>query len=537
MEFESNSLKRIKKASKNGDVHASYQLITNYKKDDHKDDAEALKLYENLFVEQLQCQRLSLKKIKLKQFKSFSEIEIPFVSEANSTILVGNNGCGKSSVLESIKYCLSHLRSRISTRSANGDQIERSEIKIGSRKANITAVFELGEKEFEMDLVQVLEAINDDIKSDYTGVNQLGSMYKTALDIDKNVSFPILASYTVDRAIDVTTKDIENSDEIKSKYIWDRPNAYYKSLSGKADFKLFFKWVKELIEREILENSDATRLKDLIASKRSELNSSLIKKLQASNPALAQSFILEYTAQIHKMTEKLNQIHDIQSKSLQTVENAIFRFLPGFNNLKLKSDPLDLTVQKDDLELSILQLSQGERSVLALVADMARRLTLLNPALKDPLKGSGIVLIDEVDLHLHPSWQQKIINRLEETFENVQFIITTHSPQVCHTVESKNIWLLKNGEKISAPKGVRGSVSSWVLKQLFEVEDRPPNDKYTIMLNDYVDLVYSDKYGTEEAVNMAKELSRHFGAEYDVLIDCKLYIENKEWEKSFEADK
>ncbi|EHZ2540206.1 AAA family ATPase [Vibrio parahaemolyticus] len=173
---------------------------------------------------------------------------------------------------------------------------------------------------------------------------------------------------------------------------------------------------------------------------------------------------------------------------------------------------------------------------MALVADIARRLTLLNPKSLSPLEGSGIVLIDEIDLHLHPSWQQKIIQRLESTFPHIQFVVTTHSPQVCHTVDSSSIWLLKDGKKYRAPKGTRGAVSSWVLKNLFEVDVRPPDDEITQNLKRYRELVYDDKYDTVDALELKKQLSRHFGSAYEDLVQLDLYIDNRKWEKEYEED-
>ena len=75
-------------------------------------------------------------------------------------------------------------------------------------------------------------------------------------------------------------------------------------------------------------------------------------------------------------------------------------------------------------------MSDGEKCTMALMGDLARRLTLANPRKENPLLGEGIVLIDEIELHMHPSWQRKILNVLKKTFPNVQFIITTHSPIV-----------------------------------------------------------------------------------------------------------
>ena len=75
-------------------------------------------------------------------------------------------------------------------------------------------------------------------------------------------------------------------------------------------------------------------------------------------------------------------------------------------------------------------MSDGEKCTIALFGDLARRMALANPERENPLEGTGVVLIDELDLHMHTSWQRKVLGVLKETFPNIQFIITTHSPQI-----------------------------------------------------------------------------------------------------------
>ena len=94
-----------------------------------------------------------------------------------------------------------------------------------------------------------------------------------------------------------------------------------------------------------------------------------------------------------------------------------------------------MRIIKEKENLDILQLSDGEKCVLALFGDIARRLALANPSLENPLEGTGVVLIDELELHMHTLWQRKAIGVLKETFPNVQFIITTHSPQILGEVD------------------------------------------------------------------------------------------------------
>lgn len=104
--------------------------------------------------------------------------------------------------------------------------------------------------------------------------------------------------------------------------------------------------------------------------------------------------------------------------------------LDGFDDIHIDRSPLAMKVKKDGQYLKINQLSDGEKCTIALFGDLARRMTLANPQLPNPLEGQGVVLIDELELHMHTSWQRKVMPVLKETFPNIQFIITTHSPQI-----------------------------------------------------------------------------------------------------------
>ena len=119
-----------------------------------------------------------------------------------------------------------------------------------------------------------------------------------------------------------------------------------------------------------------------------------------------------------------------RSGEISAFEKVLGVFLEGFSDVQVETQPLRLTVRKGGSRLSISQLSDGERSFIAILGDMVRRLALANPDLDDPLQGHGVVLIDELELHLHPTWQRQIVENLRETFPNIQFIGTTHSPFV-----------------------------------------------------------------------------------------------------------
>ena len=121
-------------------------------------------------------------------------------------------------------------------------------------------------------------------------------------------------------------------------------------------------------------------------------------------------------------------------RAVEAISRALTTFLGGFENLRIEEEPLRLLVDKAGVPLDLSQLSEGERSFLALVCDLGRRLALANPMLDNPLHGAGVVLIDEPALHLHPEWQREAREKLREAFPNIQFIATTHSPFVIQSL-------------------------------------------------------------------------------------------------------
>ena len=145
----------------------------------------------------------------------------------------------------------------------------------------------------------------------------------------------------------------------------------------------------------------------------------------------------------------------------------------AFRDLRIRRSPLRMTVVKQGTELNVAQLSDGERNMLALVGDMARRLSVLNPCLANPNAGHGVALIDEIDLHLHPRWQREIVGKLQRTFPNCQFIISTHSPQVLGELAAESIYLLRQGQDVGHPQVSYGLTSGQVLEELMDAQARP----------------------------------------------------------------
>ena len=149
--------------------------------------------------------------------------------------------------------------------------------------------------------------------------------------------------------------------------------------------------------------------------------------------------------------EKVRENSEYEDKSLSAVKRAMLAMLDGFEDIHIDRKPLAMKVRKDGKYLTINQLSDGEKCTIALFGDLARRMALANPKRDNPLEGTGVVLIDELDLHMHTSWQRKVLSVLKNTFPNIQFIITTHSPQILGEVDENFnlLYMYKDEKKIN----------------------------------------------------------------------------------------
>jgi len=187
--------------------------------------------------------------------------------------------------------------------------------------------------------------------------------------------------------------------------------------------------------------------------------------------------------------------------------------LDGFANLRILEEPLGLVVDKNRIALEVFQLSDGERAFLALCTDLSRRLTLANPGLVDPLKGAGVVLIDELELHLHPCWQRSIVEKLRTTFPQIQFIGTTHSPFVIQT--------LRPGELISLEDRNRDNYAGLGIEEISQailgLEGLQVSPRYAEMLavaKRYFRLLEDNKDADEATKRALKERLQKMTASY-----------------------
>ncbi len=171
-----------------------------------------------------------------------------------------------------------------------------------------------------------------------------------------------------------------------------------------------------------------------------------------------------------------------KNKSDYSPQKAVEQAIMCFSGIKIDSkigekattDDLIIYFEKNGRELSFSQLSQGEQKMIHIIGKI---IDTFVPPLKedtgDILSFYGIVLIDEIETHLHPRWQREMLPNLTKTFPNVQFIVTTHSPQVISSVPKEAVFLLKDFKAIPVQSFTQGRDSNALLTEVFDVPERP----------------------------------------------------------------
>lgn len=356
-----------------------------------------------------------IKELQIENFRGIKNLIIPL--RATGAVLYGINGVGKSTVIKAINVLISQLLDKASQgRFKNTIRIHENDVSYGYSLAKITAKLLVGDQEY------IIYRGYDKKKRNgfhHKIVNEIGDLIRTELAENESSQLPIFAVYGVNRSVvDVPLR-------IRNKHSFDRMAAYEKSSVG-TDFRVFFEWYRnqEDYENQVKANSD----------------------------------------------------NDYQDPQLQAVREAIYSLMPGFSKLMVDRKPkLQMVIVKDNTKLAIDQLSDGEKCYIAMIGDLARRMAIANPQKKNPLKSNGIVLIDEIELHLHPEWQRRIVPSLRTAFPNIQFIITTHSPQVLGEIKDMDIIkLLKEkgsviGQKV---KSAFGRDSDYILEQLMDTSEK-----------------------------------------------------------------
>lgn len=207
--------------------------------------------------------------------------------------------------------------------------------------------------------------------------------------------------------------------------------------------------------------------------------------------------------------------HDYRLNELSVVRTAISSMIEGIAEPHVELRPLRFVVSErlngeTAAKRTLDQLSGGYQAVLALAADLAWRMAQGNPHRPDPLASEAISLIDEVELHLHPSWQQRILGDLTRTFPHTQFIVSTHSPQVLTTVQPHRIVELRREDSRiharQAGDATFGAKAGDVLATVMGVDERPSGNRFVQTLDEYTRLVSGGRGESKTARRLRREL-------------------------------
>ncbi|MRW94504.1 AAA family ATPase [Duganella sp. FT80W] len=222
------------------------------------------------------------------------------------------------------------------------------------------------------------------------------------------------------------------------------------------------------------------------------------------------------------------------SAPFKAVQNAIDKILrkhTGWGELAYNAEHEELVLHHDTHGvLKVSQLSDGIRSMLALVGDIAYRCYKLNNHLgmDAPTLTRGIVMIDEVDMHLHPSWQQTVLSDLSAAFPKLQFIVTTHSPQVLTSIASENIRILYRNrlnqwEALPPEQEIKGVESAVALNDIMRVNPIPPIDEANWLV-EYTNKIENHTYDDAEGRQLRAKLIELYGERHPVILDTDRLI-------------
>lgn len=422
---------------------------------------------------------MNIKSLELKNYRCYEELQMEF--NPNYSILVGVNGSGKSTILDAISTALGSYIAGFDGIASNGishEDAHRKMYELGSRieaeeqyPVEITAHADIEGSEVEWK--RSLHAQNGKTHiSEAKNIMKYGEKLQTRVrEGDKGTILPLIAYYGTGR---LYMQKRQNKNISKNSTFFTRTTGYKDCLDSASNDKLMMKWFEDMTALQLQEGK-------------------LIPELEAVKKAMGKCYSGAKNPEI----------------------KANFEY-------KMKSHEIEITYQKDGVleKLPMKMLSDGLRITISMVADIAYRMALLNPQLLDHVleETKGIVLIDEVDMHLHPEWQKRIVEDLHFIFPNVQFIMTTHSPSILANVKKEHVILLDNGKVYEPSNTTYGRDISAILKEMMHVDVRP--EEVTNLKDEFYKFITEEKY--EDAKHRLEKLENILGSNDSEVVQAKL---------------
>jgi predicted ATP-binding protein involved in virulence len=417
---------------------------------------------------------MRVKELKLHNFRGIKYLHLVFNPEHNVVVLVGVNGVGKSSILDCINLLMRYYheiwRKHAAHSYENDENNERKSLlesdvhTDGDRTMNQVIV---NMNSYDAESISIEWKIARLKEYDFFGLT------------DEDYYLEKIYQQSEENITEKRCKPIYNNFfyYLSNREVIDLTGSDTSESKNIVDFKAFSKWFKQT---EDLENE-------------------------------------------RRLSDDIEYRHPL----LKAVRQAVYSVLgDSYNNLTFKRAIGKIIIKKLDKEIALELLSDGEKNLLAMVGHLSRRLAERD-YLGNNLGMSALVLIDEIELHLHPAWQRMIIPRLTKTFPNCQFIVTTHSPQVLSHVDPECIHILDyDGDNVvvKRPDSSYGLDSNRILEDILGVSKRP-QEIQDRMLELFRTINNND---LESAKEIAKELGDRIGINEPELVKAEATIKRRE---------
>jgi len=354
--------------------------------------------------------------VTIQNFRGIRYMNLDFNGLVN--VIIGNNGAGKSTVLCAIEILYSWLAARLKSNDGSGRPVSQHDITNDENICILSMTVSHEGASATWSLIKRRSGFRemDGEKSNFSELRAFVSDYNAksgSLDFSR---WPMMLSYGVNRGVAKMNLSDEKDMEPTVAGLYDT------SVFGKGiDWHEMFNWV---VACEHEENS----------------------------------------MRVHFSS-------DYRDLRLEAVRRCVEMLLPGFSNLHVATKPMRLVIDKDGRELDFSQLSDGEKCYIALMMDITRHITIMGA---DPMKAEQTILIDEIDLHLHPEWQLNVIGSLKRMFPGCQFILTSHSPLILSDLNASDgdsLMVLECGEKKEFSTMPYGDEANYILKRYFGLEN------------------------------------------------------------------
>lgn len=450
---------------------------------------------------------MKIERLHLKNFRCFDELSIDFGKRL--TVIIAENGAGKTAILDAIAIGFGRYLTKLP--GVAGRSTKETDLRVSAgerrepfmmlaweartREGTPLAWASSRKRDGAVSAGAIKQLLSENQESLLSrGLKELDEFTLSLVQAEaeqRAYFLPVIAYYGTNRAI---REEVQRRRGFKKNF--SRFDALVGSLEPDSRFRAAFEWFNAMEDAE-------------------------------------------------RRARETRRDFNYQHPELQAVRAAIVRLLPvGFSKPRTEIRPLRFVIDRLMTDgtthtLRVSQLSDGYRVVLGLAMDFARRLAQANSRIAadgmqimNPLDLPAIALIDEVDLHLHPSWQQHVLTDLMQAFPNTQFIVTTHSPQVLSTVKRENIRVIgpdASGKIIAAqPLAMTyGEPSGDVLHSVMMVDPQPPvSEKADLQrLTEWVD---QGNYQRSEATQLMQRLIAALGAQHPQLQRLKRSIQRQE---------